>query len=260
MLKRVIRNVHEGQKGITGLETAIILIAFVVVAAVFAYTVLSAGLFSAQKSSESVYQGLEEAQSTIELRGSVVAYATAGSGASTADSCDRSSGTSEMTSTTGSIVTRIQFTIANVLGGEPIDLTAEWSLTTSGTVDPPTDIVKASTDNHVVVISYDDMNKQMADCTWTRAFVGKNDGDNLLEQDEKATVTVWLVEYGTNSEFRLDATGATNGTFFSDADETNDRLVGTNHEFRLQVKPPQGAVLRVERRTPPRLNEVMDLH
>ena len=35
------------QRGITGLETAIILIAFVVVASVFAYTVLSAGIFSA---------------------------------------------------------------------------------------------------------------------------------------------------------------------------------------------------------------------
>ena len=35
------------QRGITGLETAIILIAFVVVASVFAYTVLSAGVLSA---------------------------------------------------------------------------------------------------------------------------------------------------------------------------------------------------------------------
>ncbi len=34
------------QRGITGIETAIILIAFVIVASVFAYVVLSAGLFS----------------------------------------------------------------------------------------------------------------------------------------------------------------------------------------------------------------------
>ena len=43
--KRYLSNIYKEQKGITGLETAIILIAFVVVAAVFAYTVLSAGLF-----------------------------------------------------------------------------------------------------------------------------------------------------------------------------------------------------------------------
>ncbi|MFA4835816.1 MAG: archaellin/type IV pilin N-terminal domain-containing protein [Dehalococcoidia bacterium] len=63
--------INKKQKGITGLETAIILIAFVVVAAVFAYTVLSAGLFSSQESSEAVYAGLEEAQSSLEIKGSV---------------------------------------------------------------------------------------------------------------------------------------------------------------------------------------------
>ena len=46
------------QKGITGLETAIILIAFVVVASVFAFTVLSTGLFSAERGKETVHAGL----------------------------------------------------------------------------------------------------------------------------------------------------------------------------------------------------------
>ena len=36
------------ERGITGLETAIILIAFVVVASVFAFTVLSTGIFSSE--------------------------------------------------------------------------------------------------------------------------------------------------------------------------------------------------------------------
>jgi flagellin-like protein len=42
-MRRLLRNLRQGEPGITGLETAIILIAFVVAAAVFAYTVLSAG-------------------------------------------------------------------------------------------------------------------------------------------------------------------------------------------------------------------------
>jgi flagellin FlaB len=69
------RKYFKHEKGITGLETAIILIAFVVVAAVFAYTALSAGLFSTQKSQEAVYSGLKEAQSTLELRGGVIGIA-----------------------------------------------------------------------------------------------------------------------------------------------------------------------------------------
>jgi len=69
MLTRLFNRMRGDQRGITGLETAIILIAFVVVASVFAYTVLSAGLFSTQKSQEAVYSGLEEAQTTMEMKG-----------------------------------------------------------------------------------------------------------------------------------------------------------------------------------------------
>ena len=49
------------QRGITGLETAIVLIAFVVVASVFAFTVLTTGIFTsqeAQKASESAVRTL----------------------------------------------------------------------------------------------------------------------------------------------------------------------------------------------------------
>jgi len=73
MLKRFMNHTHRDQKGITGLETAIILIAFVVVAAVFAFTALSAGLFSTEKSKEAVYSGINETQSTLELKGNVTA-------------------------------------------------------------------------------------------------------------------------------------------------------------------------------------------
>ena len=65
---------HRGERGITGLETAIILIAFVTVAAVLAYSVLSAGIFSAERGKEAVYQGLSTAQATMKVTSSV--YAT----------------------------------------------------------------------------------------------------------------------------------------------------------------------------------------
>jgi len=75
MLRKLANRIHRGERGITGLETAIILIAFVVVAAVFAYTALSAGLFATQKSQEAVYSGLEEVQSTMTIKGAVIAKA-----------------------------------------------------------------------------------------------------------------------------------------------------------------------------------------
>ena len=69
---QAIRNVYRGQKGITGLETAIILIAFVTVAAVLAYTVLSAGIFSSERGKEAVYSGLNSAGSTMGVKGAVI--------------------------------------------------------------------------------------------------------------------------------------------------------------------------------------------
>ena len=72
-MKRPVRD----QRGITGLETAIILIAFVVVASVFAYTVLSAGIFSSEKGKEAVHAGLEQARGSMELVGSVKATSIA---------------------------------------------------------------------------------------------------------------------------------------------------------------------------------------
>ena len=69
---RAINRLHSDEKGITGLETAIILIAFVTVASVLAYSVLSAGIFSAERGKETVYRGLESAQSTMEIKGSVL--------------------------------------------------------------------------------------------------------------------------------------------------------------------------------------------
>ena len=65
------------QRGITGLETAIVLIAFVVVASVFAFAVLSTGLTSSEKSKQAVLGGLEETSSTLIVRGGVVANVNA---------------------------------------------------------------------------------------------------------------------------------------------------------------------------------------
>ena len=71
----ILANPHNDQRGITGLETAIVLIAFVVVASVFAFTVLNTGLLSSEKSKETVLGGLGEASATIALRDDVIADA-----------------------------------------------------------------------------------------------------------------------------------------------------------------------------------------
>lgn len=99
-MKRIVdfvRTLRE-ERGITGLETAIVLIAFVVVAAVFAFVVLSTGLFSSERGKETVYAGLAKTRGSMELTGGVVA-------------------TSNTTSLTG-----ITFDLTLAAGGDQVNL------------------------------------------------------------------------------------------------------------------------------------------
>ncbi|MCH2304012.1 MAG: hypothetical protein MK330_00465 [SAR202 cluster bacterium] len=78
-LKR-LKRFSQNNSGVTGLETAIILIAFVVVAAVFAFTVMTTGLFSTEKAKTTSQAALTETSSSFILKGSVTATCAAGAG------------------------------------------------------------------------------------------------------------------------------------------------------------------------------------
>ena len=148
-------------RGITGLETAIILIAFVVVASIFAFTVLSTGVFSAERSKETIYAGLQEAKSSLEPRGSVIAY-SGGNGAGTPTST----------------VYKVTFVVGNSVSGAPVDLTPPYSTDETG-IDPDFE----ATADYRTVISYTDRNQHMADVPWTIRFIGNASNDFLLESD-----------------------------------------------------------------------------
>jgi len=74
----------QGQRGITGPETAIILSAFVIVASVFAFTILPVGNFAAQQSSETADADIEQARGTLNQGGWLVARTGSVSGTTSA--------------------------------------------------------------------------------------------------------------------------------------------------------------------------------
>ncbi len=228
------------EKGLTGLETAIILIAFVVVASVFAFTVLSTGIFASERSKETVYAGLEEAKSSIEPRGSVIAY-------------KGNDGTNQT-------IYKISFVVGNAIAGEPVDLTPPYDTDDSNT-DP--DIVANA--EYKTVISYIDQNLYLSDIPWTVSWVGNSNSDNLLEEGEKAEITVWLLtrDWATQD---TDPT-ATGGVEYYPYADTNgargmlstDTAITTNDQFTIEMKPESGAVLTIQRWAPSRLDTIMDL-
>ncbi len=223
----------DSQKGITGLETAIILIAFVVVASVFAFTVLSTGIFASERSKETVFSGIEEAPSSIEPRGRVIAYKGLVDGSM-------------------STIYKVTFVVSNAIAGEPVDLTPDYS--TNGASTDPDTVAGAES---VTVISYTDKNQFLNDVPWTVTFLGNNDSDNLLEDNEKAEITIWLL----NRDTAVAIGSANSATYMSSGGMTSSNTVlTTNDEFTIQMQPPSGAVLNIQRTTPSQFDLVMDLN
>ena len=89
------------EEGFTGLEAAIVLIAFVVVAAVFSYVVLGAGFFTTQKAQEVVYTSVDQASSSVEILGQVYGFGKDEDPIAHVD--------------------RIQFKVGLTAGGSPVD-------------------------------------------------------------------------------------------------------------------------------------------
>jgi archaeal flagellin FlaB len=227
------------QRGITGLETAIILIAFVVVASVFAFTILSSGVFAAERSKQSIHAGLQDTRSSITPKGSALAF-------------------SGYDATAESAVYKVSFTVANAVGGQPVDMTPPYSADGTGT-DPDVDAGA----EYVTVISYSDQYQYLPDVPWTVTWVGHNNGDNLLEVGEAAEVTVWLMDQDTSvAVTATSSVSVMNGTSDGGGDggiDTSGTLLMKNREFSIEMKPPRGAIVSVDRTTPPSLRTVMQL-
>jgi flagellin FlaB len=185
-----VHNLYHGKKGITGLETAIILIAFVTVAAVLAYTVLSAGIFSSERGKEAVYGGLEGAQSTMEVKGSTIAESAAGA------------------------LTNVTFTLALAIPGSQVDMDS---------------IVINYFDNDEVVMGTSNFTYALSNGSTERGSAA------MLEGDEQMVVTVAVGTLATTDP-------------------------GAYDTFTIQVVPPSGATLTIQKTLPGGLTAVFTLN
>jgi len=72
-VEKTRRKLLRNKRAIVGIEAAIVLIAFVVVASALAYIAINMGFFASQKSKDTISRGISEATSALELDGSVIA-------------------------------------------------------------------------------------------------------------------------------------------------------------------------------------------
>ncbi len=75
-----MKSSRRDEQAFSGIEAAIVLIAFVVVGTVFSYVVLGAGFFTVQKSQQVSQSSITQTASKIVVRGDVIGLDTAGAG------------------------------------------------------------------------------------------------------------------------------------------------------------------------------------
>ncbi len=191
-MKRKLHSARDvrGEHGITGIETAIVMIAFVVVAAVFAFVVLSTGLFASERGKETIFAALAKTRGSMSLTGGVLA-------------------TSNQTK-----ITTITLDVTLAAGGDSVNLNP------------------ASTSNKTI-ISYVDDTMTSNSLTYVTAVVTGN-SNYLLEQGELLELSITLP-------------AASN--------------VVANKTFTLEMKPPSGSVMIIQRTAPASLaNTIIDLN
>jgi flagellin FlaB len=178
------------ESGITALETAIILIAFVVVAAIFAFTVLSTGTFLTERSKEAAYAGLQEVRGSLVLKGSVVLENTG---------------------------TDVVFNVSPVAGGSSVDLSK-------------------------LKIMYRDATNN-TDLTYT-ATITPTAGQWAAMTAAATPAEMTILNSGALAKIKVKLSAA----------------LTANKVFALEIKPPTGGIIQIERTCPAQIDQVTDLH
>jgi len=143
--------------GMTGLETAIILVAFVITAAAFAFVVLNMGFLTAEKAQSVISAGMTEASSSMLLDSGMVGQFQDVSGAQS-----------------GIDLIKLTFYIKLSQGHEPMDLSSDKLVATYTNVRCHGTLYSSAVANGTIM-----------------TVKGVNsDGDQLLETGEKFKVTV----------------------------------------------------------------------
>jgi flagellin FlaB len=236
-VKRFARN----KKAISGLETAIVLIAFVIVASAFAYAVLNMGFLATQKSQQVVLGGLQGASAALVVDGPVYGYGVN----------DVQPGVTTSNYTMHTII----FWLKVASGADAVDLNV--NKTTIGFQNPRgvwPNIYNTGGGQLAYTVGGVTYYSGSQDGTSACTAVWEVGSGNLLKPDDKVRVTIDLTWIFTSNN---DVSGNPD---FTAAHSYGAGVVLQNEEFKIIVKPPYGSVLDIVRFAPAQITGVDDLN
>ena len=172
-MSKFVRN----EDAFTGLEAAIVLIAFVVVAAVFSYVVLGAGFFTTGEAQRTVHTGVGQATSNLEVSGPVVVKAE--------------------TSTNPANLAEIIFFLQLAAGGTSVDMNKVT--------------FTVSTADELQTYTYANLSTLSADePAWYVDGAAQEGGNDMLDKFEMVKITIMTADgktlpvIGTNDRFTVE--------------------------------------------------------
>jgi flagellin FlaB len=168
--KKQLAKLAKQKRGIVGLEAAIILIAFVVIAAIFSFMVINQGLFATDRGKVVIQEGLKQASTPLAVDGTIFVKTNA-----------------DGTNVTGVVIPLKAYGVKYV---------AMWENTTVVTLKVGTNAwpnVYEGVDTLNASVDFDDL---VGNTTAGNAklFIQNSDGDESLNSDEKGYLVIRLAD------------------------------------------------------------------
>ena len=237
----LIRKGHgHAHRGVIGVESAIVMIAFVIVAAALAFVVLNMGFATTQKAKTTIISGLGEASSSLEVSGKVM-----GVGCTTCDSSNPKLNATviplKIASGGNSVNLDLNFVTVKYLSN-----TVEYTNLYEGTLN--------STTYTNAEAAFD----AAETASWIDGLATGGANENPIDGDTQATATTafvfWSVTNTPQNSILDEGEHASLALVFADADKPN-----ALDKMRTEVIVSTGAALTVERQVPTISYDIVDM-
>ena len=233
------KGTRHSHRGVIGVESAIVMIAFVIVAAALAFVVLNMGFTTSQKAKTTIISGMSEVGSSMQIAGKVTAV-----GCTSAGTCS-----------TTPVLNATVFPIKVTSGGESVDLAVAKTAIKylSNTVEYD-DIYSGP----INAAEYRSLSLALTQATRETgsdfdAFNGEAHAISNATTTSTKAIIYWSVQSNTNTILDQ-GEHASIAVAYKLADRP-----GSLDSIRMELIPATGASLSVERQIPVITNAVVDL-
>ncbi|MCV0367745.1 MAG: flagellin [Nitrosopumilus sp.] len=231
------KGTRHSHRGVIGVESAIVMIAFVIVAAALAFVVLNMGFTTSQKAKTTIISGLGESSSSMQVAGKVIGVGC----------------TSSSNGCSTPYLNATAYPIKITSGGDAVDLSVTTTAVKYVSNSIEYDDIYSGTVTDAEYRSLADAFRGAVDNSLTN-FSGVINPVNQTVVTNTAAFIYWTVSGSTINSILDDGEHAVLAVAFEDGERPTSL-----DTVRVEIIPATGASLSVERQVPTITTSVVDL-